>query len=146
MIRVAVNDLTVALWKEGPAGADGSPVLVSVTDFQLGRVQDVPAVWVVGLRLRHAWPLIPGAIGLWLWAKPLARRSGSVSVWRSEQDLRRFVAWPRHVAIMRRYRGAGELTSAIWWADHFDAAGIWTAAERRLTGHDPELAHARAGG
>jgi hypothetical protein len=146
MIRVGVNDLTVALWKEGAADADGSHVLVSVTDFEVGRVQDVPAVWVVGLRLRHVWPLIPGAIGLWLWAKPLARRSGSVSVWRGEQDLRRFVAWPRHVAIMRRYRGSGELTSATWWAEHFDASAIWTTAERRLTGHDPELAHARAGG
>ena len=136
-------DLTLALWTEGPSGADGS-VLVSVTDFEVTDVRDRIGAWVQGLRLRCAWPSMPGAIGLWLWVKPLRRRSGSVSVWRSEEDLRRFVGWPRHVAIMRRYRGAGELTFATWWAERFDAPQIWAAAERRLTGHDPELAHARA--
>jgi hypothetical protein len=147
--RIAVSrapgglDLTLALWTEGPSGADGS-VLVSVTDFEVLDLRDRIGAWVQGIRLRRAWPSMPGAIGLWLWVKPLSRRSGSVSVWRSEEDLRRFVGWPRHVAIMRRYRGAGELTSATWWAERFDAQQIWAAAERRLTGHDPELAHARA--
>jgi hypothetical protein len=147
--RIAVSrapgglDLTLALWTEGPSGADGS-VLVSVTDFEVLDLRDRIGAWVQGIRLRRAWPSMPGAIGLWLWVKPLSRRSGSVSVWRSEEDLRRFVGWPRHVAIMRRYRGAGELSSATWWAERFDARQIWAAAERRLTGHDPELAHSRA--
>ena len=147
--RIAVSrapgglDLTIALWTEGPSGADGS-VLVSVTDFEVTDVRDRIGAWAQGLRLRRAWPSLPGAIGLWLWVKPLRRRSGSVSVWRSEEDLRRFVGWPRHVTIMRRYRGAGELTSATWWAEPFDAQQIWATAERRLTGRDPELAHKRA--
>jgi hypothetical protein len=146
--RIAVRrapgglELTLALWTEGPSRADGS-VLVSVTDFEVTGVRDRIGAWVLGLRLRRAWPSMPGAIGLWLWVKPLRRRAGSVSVWRSEEDLRRFVAWPRHVAIMRRYRGAGDLTSTSWWAE-FDAAQIWATAERRLTGHDPELGHSRA--
>jgi hypothetical protein len=146
--RIAVSrapgglDLTLALWTEGPSAADGS-VLVSVTDFEVTDLRDRMSAWVLGLRLRRAWPSMSGAIGLWLWVKPLRRRSGSVSVWRSEEDLRRFVRWPRHVAIMRRYRGAGELTSATWWAERFDATQIWAAAERRLTGHDRELAHSR---
>ena len=147
--RIAVSrapgglGLTFALWTQGPSGADGS-VLVSVTDFEVTDVRDRIGAWAQGLRLRRAWPSLPGAIGLWLWVKPLRRRSGSVSVWRSEDDLLRFVGWPRHVAIMRRYRGAGELTSATWWAERFDAQQIWAAAERRLTGHDPELAHTKA--
>jgi len=119
-------------------------VLVSVTDFQLTRPRDVVRAWIQGLRLRRAWPSLPGAIGLWLWAKPLSKRSGSVSVWCSEEDLRRFVRWPRHVEIMRRYRSLGELTSATWWTDEFDASEIWLAAERRLTGDDFELAHGRS--
>ena len=146
--RIAVSrapgglDLTLALWTEGPCAPDGS-VLVSVTDFEVTDPRDRIGAWVLGLRLRRAWPSMSGAIGLWLWVKPLRRRSGSVSVWRSEEDLRRFVGWPRHVAIMRRYGGAGELTSATWWAERFDATQIWAAAERRLTGHDRELAHSR---
>ena len=139
------KQLTVAFWTAGPAGADGR-VLVSVTDFQLARARDVVRAWVQGLRLRRAWPSMPGAIGLWLWAKPLSKRSGSVSVWRSEDDLRRFVRWPRHVEIMRRYHSVGELTAATWWTERFDASEIWVAAERRLTGDDPELAHERTRG
>jgi hypothetical protein len=149
--RVAVSrgpgalDLTIALWAEGPSGAAGS-VLVSITDFEVTDVRDRLGAWVQGLRLRRAWPSMPGAIGLWLWVKPLRKRSGSVSIWRTEEDLRRFVGWPRHVAIMRRYRGAGELTSATWWAERFDAPQIWAAAERRLRGNDPELAHTKVEG
>jgi hypothetical protein len=138
------HDLTLALWKDGPFHADDRPVLVSVTDFEVTGARDRIGAWTLGLGLRRSWPSLPGAIGLWLWVKPLRRRSGSVSVWRREEDLRRFVAWPRHVAIMRSYRGAGELTSATWWAERFDASQIWAAAERRLTGSDPELAHRSA--
>ena len=137
------GQLTVASWTEGPADANGRAVLVSVTDFQVVRAPDVARAWLQGLRLRRAWPSLPGAIGLWLWAKPLSKRSGSVSVWRSEEDLRRFVRLPRHVEIMRRYRGAGELTATAWWTEGFDASEIWMAAERRLRGDDPELGHAK---
>jgi hypothetical protein len=138
------TQLTVASWIEGPARADGRAVLVSITDFQITRARDLVRVWVQGLRLRRAWPSMPGAIGLWLWAKPLSKRSGSVSVWRSEADLLRFVRWPRHVEIMRRNRGAGELTAAKWWTERCDPSEIWVTAERRLAGDDPELAHAGA--
>ena len=130
---IAELDLTVAQWTDGPFTADDGPVLVSVTDFHVARGRDLPAVWTEGLRLRRAWPAMTGAVGLWLWAKPLRKRSGSVSVWRSEDDLRRFVRWPRHVAIMRRYREAGELASWTWLAERFDAAEIWGAARQRLT-------------
>jgi hypothetical protein len=116
-------------------------VLVSVTDFRIPRMRDLIRASLEGLRLRRAWPSMPGALGLWLWAKPLSRRSGSVSVWRSKEDLRRFVGWQRHVEIMRRYRPVGELTSASWWTERFDASDIWETAERRLTGDDAELAH-----
>jgi heme-degrading monooxygenase HmoA len=129
---IAELDLTVAQWTQGPLTAADGPVLVSVTDFHVARARDLPAVWAEGLRLRRAWPSMPGAVGMWLWAKPLRRRSGSVSVWRSEDDLRRFVRWPRHVEIMRRYRDSGELVSCMWPAEHFDRAQIWSAARRRL--------------
>jgi hypothetical protein len=130
---IAELDLTVAQWTEGPFTATDEPVLVSVTDFRIARGRDLAAAWAEGLRLRRAWPAMPGAVGLWLWAKPISKRSGSVSVWRSEDDLRSFVRWPRHVAIMRRYREAGDLTSWTWLAERFDAAQIWSAARRQLT-------------
>jgi hypothetical protein len=107
-------------------------VLVSVTDFRLAHTRDLPGAYVAGARLRHAWPRLEGAVGQWMWAQPLAKRSGAVSVWRSQEDLRRFVRWPVHVAIMRRYRDAGKLVSASWDVERFAAGPIWREAVRRL--------------
>jgi hypothetical protein len=137
-----VGSLTLALWKQGPAALSG-PVLVSITDFELHRVRDMPRVYVEGARLRRAWPSIGGALGMWLWMKPLRKRAGSVSVWSSEEDLRRFVRWPRHVAVMRRYRDAGELSSTSWAETGFDAPAVWARAAARLGGGDPELRNRR---
>jgi hypothetical protein len=138
------SDLTFALWTEGPERADQAPVLVSVTDFLIPGARNRVAAWAQGPGMRRLCASMPGAIGFWLWVRPFRRRSGSVSVWRSEDDLRRFVGWPSHVEIMRRYRGVGEVTSTTWWAERFDAAQIWATAEPRLSGHDPELGHPRA--
>jgi hypothetical protein len=136
-----VRGTTFALWSWGPARADAGEILVSVTDFEVVRARDLPSVYAEGLRLRRSWPSITGAVGMWLWAKPLHHRSGSVSLWRSEADLLRFVRWPRHVETMHRYRHAGEITSTSWRAERFDAWGIWATAAARLSGDDPELAH-----
>jgi hypothetical protein len=120
-------------WISGPAAETDGPVLVSVTDFRLVRAQDLPGAYVAGARLRHAWPGLEGAVGQWMWAQPLAKRSGAVSVWCEEADLRRFVGWPVHVAIMRKYRNAGKLISARWETDKFLPGVIWAEAIRRLT-------------
>jgi hypothetical protein len=59
---------------------------------------------------------MPGAIGLWLWALPWANRSGAISAWSSEEDLRGFVQLPLHIGVMRRYRERGALSSTTWAA------------------------------
>jgi hypothetical protein len=137
-------DPTLAFWTHGAAGTYEGPVLISVTDFHVTRARDLLRVYLEGARLARGWPSRRGSVGVWLWAKPLRRRSGSISIWRSEEDLRRFVRWPRHVEIMRRYRGAGELSSTSWWEERFDARAIWCRAAARLAEGDPELAHSRA--
>jgi hypothetical protein len=134
---------TFAWWTWGPAGA-GGPVLVSVTDFHLAHTGDLLRVYLAGLRLSRAWRSMSGAVGMWLWTKPLGKRSGSVSVWRSEEDLRRFVRWPRHLELMRGFHNAGELTSTTWREARFEATRIWARAAAQLSGVDPELAD-RAG-
>ncbi|WP_199747592.1 hypothetical protein [Actinomadura sp. WAC 06369] len=118
-------------WLAGPAAAPG-PVLVSVTDFTCARARDLPGVARAGMALRRSWPELPGAVGLWLWSLPLERRSGSVSVWTDEAALRGFVRLPEHVAIMRRYRGRGEIRAVTWEADAFDRAATWERAARFL--------------
>ena len=130
---------TFAWWTWGPAEVGGS-VLVSVTDFHLQHTRDLLRVYLAGVHLSRAWRSMSGAVGMWLWTKPLGKRSGSVSVWRSEEDLLRFVRWPRHLDLMRAYRDAGGLTSTTWRAARFEAVEIWAPAATRLSGVDPELA------
>jgi hypothetical protein len=132
------------VWTDGPQAAPTGPVLVSVTDFLIPSARNRISAWAQTPAMRRLCASMPGALGFWLWVKPLRRRSGSVSIWRDEEELRRFVSRPSHVEIMRRYRGAGEVTAATWWGERFDAAQIWTTAEPRLSGHDPELGHPRA--
>ncbi|MEV5827063.1 hypothetical protein AB0L25_15920 [Spirillospora sp. NPDC052242] len=116
-------------WLAGPATAPG-PVLVSVTDFTCTRARDLPGVVRAGMALRRSWPELPGAVGLWLWSLPRERRCGSVSVWRDGAALHGFVRLPEHVAIMRRYRGRGEIRTVTWEADAFDPAATWARAAR----------------
>ncbi|GGP02099.1 hypothetical protein LDL08_00110 [Nonomuraea glycinis] len=120
-------------WTPGPAAGVAGPVLVSVTDFQISRLHDLPGVYHAGLSLRRDWPRLPGAVGMWLWTEPLRGRCGSVSIWQDEQALRDFVAWPDHVTIMRRYRGRGRLRSVTWTAAQSDR-GIWAQARSYLSG------------
>ncbi|MEJ3746149.1 hypothetical protein WEI85_23030 [Actinomycetes bacterium KLBMP 9797] len=119
-------------WTPGPAADATGPVLVSVTDFRAGRRGDLPGVYRAGLRLRRGWPRLTGAVGMWLWTAPLQGRCGSVSIWTDEKALHGFVAWPEHVAIMRRYRGRGELRSTTWTLARRDHAEIWVRAEAYL--------------
>lgn len=119
-------------WIPGPDHDREGPVLVSVTDFRLDRVADLPGIHRAARRLARGWPELEGAYGMWLWARPTARRCGAVAVWRDETALQRFVAWPPHVEIMRAYRGRGALTSTTWRSDAFDPTETWARARTGL--------------
>lgn len=118
-------------WKRGPAAGAAGPLVISFTEFSF-RWRDVPAIVRAGRRMSRALLGLEGAVGLSLYMRPLRGCSGSVSVWRSEADLRGFVALPEHIAIMRRYRGRGSLRSATWTADSFALGDTFAEAERRM--------------
>ncbi|MEU9497581.1 hypothetical protein [Streptomyces sp. NPDC048196] len=119
-------------WISGRDHGQGGPVLISVTDFRLDHVRDLPRVYRAARRLAVGWPTLEGAHGMWLWARPVARRCGAVAVWRDEAALHRFIAWPPHVEIMRAYRGRGSLTSTTWPSDTFDPTETWDRARKEL--------------
>jgi heme-degrading monooxygenase HmoA len=133
-IPAALTEIPVWLpWRPGPAQKGEQAVVISLTDFRPDRLRDVPAISLAALRLREGWYAMPGAIGLWVWQRPLEKgRAGSVSVWRSDADLRRFVALPAHAAIMRKYRTLGTLKSATWEMDNFTPVAARAAAQRRI--------------
>ena len=133
--RDGAGELTLARWTRGPHVARG-PVLVSVTDFHVPRAADLLHVYFQGLRLSRAWPSLSGAVGMWMWTKPLRRRAGSVSVWCDEADLRRFLSSRPHLRVMRDYRDKGEISSTSWLETGFDPRSVWAnAAARLVSGH-----------
>ena len=138
LLRLA--DRPPGLWKTGESPPAG-PVHVSMNDYLVHRVKDVPLVAVEGFRFRHAWPKTQGALGLWVAVFSRGRRQVSVSVWRSAEDLRRFVRSPRHLHIMRAFRHAGELYTTAWTAERFDRWLIWRQAEDRLMGRVAGVPH-----
>jgi hypothetical protein len=111
-------------WMPGPVNATDAPVLVSITDFHADRRREVPVVAVEGMRMRMGWYAMPGAVGLWLWSLPTSSRSGSISVWLTEDALERFIGLPHHVDIMKRFGPRGTVRSTKWHADTFDRHAV----------------------
>ncbi len=118
-----MDGLVRTRWKRGPAaGADG-PLLVSFTLFTPLTLPAAPQIYFAGERLRAAIAELEGACGVTTWWQPLRRRGGSLSAWTDAAALRRFVALPYHVEIMRRYRPRGSVRAVTWEADGVDLAG-----------------------
>lgn len=129
------------VWKTGTEAPPSGPVHVSMNDYLIHHVRDVPRVAIAGLRFRHAWPRTEGALGLWIASTSDGRRQISVSVWRTPQDLKSFVRSPAHRQVMRDFREAGDLHTNAWTADRFDRVLIWRQARDRLMGLLPDVAH-----
>lgn len=121
-------------WKPGPREGPEGPVVVSVTDFLAQSAQDVQQIYAQGMELGETWPVLHGAVGVWLWGRPAQRRGGSISVWDTEQDMRRFVRWPVHARIMRNWRGRVHVATDLWRADRFDIEEVWVRAGNTIDG------------
>ncbi|MVU77905.1 hypothetical protein GPX89_11695 [Nocardia sp. ET3-3] len=126
-------------WNPGPHHRHAGPVFVSVTDFLAGSEEDVREIYTTGMELGRTWPVMQGAVGLWLWGRPSEFRGGSISVWESERDMRRFVRWPVHTEIVKAWRGRVGIGVDSWHAEQFEADAILTRA-----GDTIERPHGRA--
>ena len=126
-------------WQPGPLEHFDGPVLVSLTDFRYQSPEDHQEANQIGLELRNTWPVMHGAVGLWLWTATAAPRSGSLSVWRDPDDLRRFVRWPVHTAIMSAWRDRGTLESETWSLDRLGEPASPIAEAERILGRSQPL-------
>lgn len=116
----------------GPVAHSDGPMVVSLTEFTPRDAHDWPLIARDGLALTRGWWAMAGAIGVVLYGDVRHRCGGSLSLWTSEEDLRRFVALPRHTAIMRRYRDRGTVRAAVWTADAVDLNATLAQREVRL--------------
>jgi heme-degrading monooxygenase HmoA len=130
-----------AIWKHGAARAEAGPVHVSMNDYLIHRYGDVVRVGLEGLRLRARWQETEGALGLWVAAFRGGRRQVSISVWRSAEDLKRFVRSPEHLRIMKEFKDAGILYTSAWKAERCDPDRVWTQAIERLDGRVEGVRH-----
>ncbi len=119
-------------WLSGPDDGTASPVVVSFTDFRATTEDDLAEIFRTGIDLGDNWPIMSGAVGLWLWGKPGELRGGSVSVWRTDADLRRFVRWPVHAAIVNTWRTRIEVRARRWTDASFDPEHAWLRAEQHM--------------
>ena len=119
-------------WVLGPEGDPQCPVLVSVTEYTPDSYRHYHAFVLDGLRLRQGWFALDGAVALALYGQPLGKRGGSLSIWTSEEAMRRFVRLPRHVEIMRRYRRLGVIRAITWEQQRCDRAAAKATALRWL--------------
>jgi hypothetical protein len=118
--------------RPGPVPRTDGTVVVSLTEFTARRRRDLPAIARDGLALSRGWWAMPGAIGVLLYLDVIAGSGGSLSVWATEEDLRRFIALPRHLAIMRKYRSRVTVRSATW-TERFRVAQAWAQRDERLS-------------
>jgi heme-degrading monooxygenase HmoA len=116
----------------GPAPRTAGAVVVSLTEFTARRFRDLPGIARAGIALQSGWWAMPGDIGVLLYAYPAQRKGGSLSVWESEADLRRFIRLPRHVAVMRAYRDRVTVRSATWTSESVDLHEAWARREEHL--------------
>lgn len=80
---MALPFLLNAIWKSGSLEPGSGSVHVSMNDYLIHRLRDVPRVAFEGLRLRRRWPRTEGALSLWFAAFRGGRRQVSISVWRT---------------------------------------------------------------
>jgi hypothetical protein len=130
------------IWKDGAVEPGAAPVHVSMNDSLVMKPWEALRVAREGLRLRSRWPQTEGALGLWFAAFGWGRRQVSISVWRSHDDLNRFVHSAEHVRIMRAFRDAGSLMiTTTWSADRCDRALVWQQGLDRLEGRVEGVPH-----
>jgi hypothetical protein len=118
---------------KGPSADWPGPFHISVTRFTYRRVTTMPFVFWNGMQLRRGWGEVDGAVSLSLAAGLMERTTYTVSAWRREDDLRRWVRTPGHMRLMRDYRARLESSAADGWnADIVDLRAAWKEAFRRL--------------
>jgi heme-degrading monooxygenase HmoA len=121
-------------WTPGPEARTDAAVVVSLTEFTMHSRRTFPGIARAGRRLGLGWYAVPGAVGVYLWADPLHRRTGALSIWTDLAAMRRWVGLPLHVATVRRYRTRGSVRSTTWHAENADRAAIVAEATRILDG------------
>ncbi len=103
-------------WKTGPAAANSvEEAVVQVSELRLRSARDVPSFLFDAWRIRRTVLSEPGALGLSLRASLGQRTFWTLSAWKDEDNISRFMRGPVHRTVMTRYRGRMEGSHFHTW-------------------------------
>jgi hypothetical protein len=120
-------------WQPGPHSASTGPYFVSATRFTYQRLWSMPLVFWHGLKLRRSWPNVEGAVGLSIMSDLKTRTTYTVSVWRDESDLLRWVRSADHAPLMRKFRPRLQSSAAnTWQTGTFELCAAWREALKKV--------------
>jgi heme-degrading monooxygenase HmoA len=93
----------------------------------------MPLVFWHGLKLRRSWSQIEGAVGLSIMSDLTTRTTYTITVWRDQADLNRWVRSAGHAPLMRAFRPRLQ-GSAVdsWQTDKFALRAAWSEALRKV--------------
>jgi hypothetical protein len=114
-----------------------SGAVVMVSRFDLRGAADVPAFLLSALRIRCQMLKSPGALGVSLIARPLAKTFYTLSAWESRAALDAAVAQEPHVTTMRRFRSKMAKSQFVFWTAQDGDPPQWSDAHRRLADSQP---------
>jgi hypothetical protein len=109
-------------------GVANRPGVVSVTHTRIARYRDLPGILRAGAGLLRHWDEHAGGMGVQVGLDVRRRESWTVSLWDSDDALRRFVSSRRHRAVVAAHRACVDVRSRSYPTEAFDPASAWTAA------------------
>ncbi len=113
--------------------AENAEVLVMASRFHLKSLTQVPAFLLAAMRIRAQMLASPGAVGVALIAKPLARTFYTLSAWTDRAAIDAAIAIEPHRRTMTRFHPLMESSAFAFW--NVDPAALpvdWADAICRL--------------
>ena len=119
-------------WTSSRTPERDTEYLVLLTYLPLRRFRTLPAFFRLILAVQRQLAGTAGLVGYTLRARLFSRRFWTLSVWESEDALKRFVVAQPHRDTMRKLRGKmGETTFTRWPVSGSDLPPSWEDAIKR---------------
>jgi heme-degrading monooxygenase HmoA len=125
--------MPVLPWKEFTKADDDAEYLVMASFLPLARFGATVRFFRFVRAVRRQLATAEGLVGYSLWAKPIAKRYWTLSVWRDEAALMTFMRTQPHSSVMARLRADMDPTKFVrWTVKGAETRVSWDEALRHL--------------
>ena len=112
----------------------GNRYLALISYLPLKHFRAIPKFFRFTSEIRRQLRTAPGLIGYSLEARPFSRKFWTISVWRDEQSLTKFVGTFPHSRVMQVLAPhMGKSQFAQWTVESHEIPLHWTTAKARIT-------------